>query len=55
MSIPAIIVTVLQGLNLLLSANRHGKEQSPENFWTTAFGVVIMCYLLWWGGFYDHQ
>lgn len=55
MSIPAIIITVLQGLNLLLAANRHGKEQSVENFWTTAFGIAIMCYLLWWGGFYDHQ
>ena len=53
MSVPAIIVTVLQGLNLLLAANQHGNEQSNHNFWTTLFGVVIMCYLLWWGGFYN--
>lgn len=53
MSVPAIIITVLQGLNLLLAANQHGKEQSNHNFWTTLFGALIMCYLLWWGGFYN--
>lgn len=55
MSTPAIIITILQGLSLLLAANRHGKEQPNQNFWTTLFGTAITCYLLWWCGIYDHQ
>ncbi len=53
MSVPAIIVTVLQGLSILLAANQHGKEQKNHNFWTSLLGALIMCYLLWWGGFYN--
>lgn len=54
MSIPAILILVLYGLALLVSANQHGKPKTGvESFWSAAIGVGLQVGLLWWGGFFS--
>ncbi len=53
MSLPAIIYLCLSGIGLLLSANQHGKERKPENFWSALIAGIIVWGLLYWGGFFS--
>lgn len=54
MSIYAIIYLALSGTGLLISANKHGKENTgTHNFWDTALTVVIVYPLLYLGGFFN--
>jgi hypothetical protein len=48
-----IIYLVVVGINLLLTANLHGKERSPHNFWITLVGTSLGILLFYWGGFFD--
>jgi hypothetical protein len=50
---PQIMYLVLVGINLLLTANLHGKERSPYNFWFTLIGTGLGILLFYWGGFFD--
>jgi len=52
MKTPQIIVLVIYVINLLVSANRHGKPRTPDNFWTDLVALIIMVGLLLWGGFF---
>jgi hypothetical protein len=50
---PQIIYLALVGINLLLTANLHGKERSNYNFWITLVGTFLGLGLLYWGGFFQ--
>jgi hypothetical protein len=51
MGVEQIIVLSLMGLNLLVSANQHGKEVK-QNIYGALIGVGIMVFLLVSGGFF---
>ena len=51
--VPQIIYLSIVFINLLLTANMHGKERTPYNFWTSLVGTVLGFFLLYWGGFFD--
>jgi hypothetical protein len=53
MGIPQITILILMGLSLLISANQHGKERKPVNFWVTTIAVLLESTLLYWGGFFN--
>ena len=53
MGTPQITILILMGLSLLISANQHGKERKPVNFWTTAIAILLESTLLCWGGFFN--
>lgn len=53
MGIAQIIILILMALGLLISANQHGKERKPVNFWVTAIAVLLESTLLCWGGFFN--
>lgn len=54
MSAPAIIILLLQGSGLLISAYQHGKPQTgTHNFWSTLVSTAIVTGLLFWGGFFS--
>lgn len=53
MSIPAIIVLVLIGIDLLVAANQHGKPRDNTNFWYRCISVALTVGLLYWGGFFN--
>jgi len=50
---PQVIWILLILISLCYSANQHGKERSPENFWATLIAKIISILFLWWGGFWD--
>ncbi len=52
MHTPQIIVLVLMGIGLLLSANQHGQPRKPTNFWLSLIGTMLTIGLLIWGGFF---
>ena len=51
MGVEQIIVLSLMGLNLLVSANQHGKEVK-QNIYGALIGAGIMVFLLISGGFF---
>jgi hypothetical protein len=53
MGTPQITILALMGVSLLISANQHGKERKPVNFWTTLTAVVLELSILLWGGFFN--
>ena len=54
MKAPQIIYLVLTAINLLTSANLHGKPKSGNNtFWSALISAAIFIPLLWWGGFFN--
>lgn len=53
MTIPAIIMLSLTGINLLFAAHLHGTKRPDYNFWVTAIGAALTIGLLYWGGFFN--
>lgn len=52
MKTPQIILLVIMGAGLLLSAHDHGKPRSDNNFWVSMISGLIIIGLLIWGGFF---
>lgn len=53
MNIPQVILLILFGVSLLLSANQHGKQkEGTYNFWPSFIAIVLQLFLLYWGGFF---
>lgn len=54
MGIPETIYIILVGASLGTSVATHGKERTrKEDFFFTFLAQLIMCGLLYWGGFFD--
>ncbi len=54
MKIPQILMIVLLGISLLLSAKNHGKpKEGNNNFWVSFVSTTISVGLLLWGGFFN--
>ena len=53
MNAPQIILLVLFGISLLVSANKHGQDKKgKENFWITLIAAAIQLSICYWGGFF---
>jgi hypothetical protein len=50
---PQIIYFFFVLFGMLMTANKHGKPQSPYNFWTTLISVLIQASIMYWGGFFN--
>ncbi len=48
-----IVLIVIASINMLLSANEHGRPRKNHNFWTDFIGVVLLFSILIWGGFFE--
>jgi len=46
----SIVILIMMGVRLLLSAHTHGKDRGPENFWVTCINVGIFGVLLYFAG-----
>lgn len=54
MNAPQIIVCVLLGLDIVLTALVHGRKKTGEyNVLTTIIANAITISLLYWGGFFN--
>lgn len=53
MSTYAIIYIVLLAISGGISLAKHGDSRGPYSFWEWVFGCVIVCYLLYMGGFFN--
>ncbi len=53
--IPQYLMIGIVTLNLLLSANLHGKIKTTKyhNFWISFVGCIIQVAILYYGGFFD--
>lgn len=54
MGTPQIIMVVLLGINLIISALHDGEIERPErrNFYKDIFYTILTILLLYWGGFF---
>lgn len=53
MNTPQVLLLVLYGGSLLISAHDHGKEKTGKNnFWVTFISMCIVLAILHWGGFF---
>jgi hypothetical protein len=55
MSTPAIIMSVLMIINVVVCIGLHGTKKKSEtwNFYETAFFTGLNAVLLYWGGFFS--
>ncbi len=51
--IPQTIYVTLLLVSLLISANRHGKPRTAENFPIYFISALLTLGLVYWGGFFD--
>ena len=52
--LPQIVMLMMVGASIGMSAVRHGKEQTEqENVFITIVSALIIQAILVWGGFYD--
>ncbi len=53
MGVPQIIMLCIGAMDLLLTANLHGKpKEGNHSFWVESIGVACQIWLLYWGGFF---
>ena len=43
-----MVIYVLQFINLLIVANKHGQPREDYNFWITLLSNFITLVLIWW-------
>jgi L-asparagine transporter-like permease len=54
MKAPQIILVALLFIDLLIAANKHGKQKTGKfDFWVTFTSTATIILLIWWGGFFD--
>jgi len=54
MKAPQIIYLVLVGIQLLMTAHKHGEmKMDKHNIWTTILNAIFASLLLYWGGFFS--
>ena len=52
MNTAEIIILVLIGITLLMTAYHHGEEKPPYNIWLTLVSSVLNFAILWWAGLF---